>query len=187
MPAFRTLTHAPFHRAIADSLGYSNPRIVQSQLIAKSAGKGSAIVPHQDGCVSFTNPPSCLTFWYALENATLENGCLSVAKGSHLTEPLKQRLVEGAKGVPKFKALENPVWAREASPAETTGGEKELQYEPLEVKAGTLVLAHGNLMHKSAGNRSNKSRLAYTFSIVEGDLGFPNDNYMKSSVDSDIL
>lgn len=137
MPAFRNLIHSSFHRSIAESLGYCTPRVTQSQLVAKSAGVGGEIVPHQDGRVSFTNPPSGLTFWYALEDTTVENGCLSVATRSHLTEPVRERMVKGEKGVPKFEALETPLWARE------------------------------------------KSRMAYTFSIVDGDLESPDDNYMK--------
>lgn len=181
MPAFRNLTHSSFHRSIAESLGYCTPRVTQSQLVAKSAGVGGEIVPHQDGCVSFTNPPSGLTFWYALEDTMVENGCLSVATGSHLTEPLRERMVKGEKGIPKFEALETPLWAREAYPTTGTKAEqaKEYEYEPLEMKQGSLILFHGNLMHRSGRNASEKSRMAYTFSIVDGDLETPDDNYMK--------
>lgn len=38
-----------------------------------------------------------------------------------------------------------------------------------EVKAGTLVLIHGNLLHKSERNTSPKSRIIYTFHVIEGD------------------
>ena len=42
-------------------------------------------------------------------------------------------------------------------------------YDLREVKAGTLVLIHGNLLHKSEKNESKKSRLIYTFHMIEGD------------------
>ena len=38
-----------------------------------------------------------------------------------------------------------------------------------EVKAGTLVLIHGNLLHKSERNTSPKGRTIYTFHVIEGE------------------
>jgi len=38
-----------------------------------------------------------------------------------------------------------------------------------EVKAGTLVLIHGNLLHKSEKNVSQKGRIIYTFHVIEGE------------------
>jgi len=38
-----------------------------------------------------------------------------------------------------------------------------------EVKAGTLVLIHGNLLHKSEKNTSQKGRIIYTFHVIEGE------------------
>lgn len=49
----------------------------------------------------------------------------------------------------------------------------------MEVKKGTLVLFLGSLMHKSAANKSEKDRVAYTFSIVEGSSTFPIDMYVR--------
>ena len=183
IPQFHDLTHAAFHRAIAKSLGYSDPRITQSQIIAKIAGVGGEIVPHQDGCVGFTDPPSGLTFWYALEDTTLENGCLCVAQGSHLTTPLKQRLVKSDNGVPQFKDLPAPLWARDSLKSEVELEQPEYEYQALEVKKGALVLFHGNLIHRSAANESDKNRIAYTFSIVGATLDSPSDLYMKREED----
>lgn len=38
-----------------------------------------------------------------------------------------------------------------------------------EVKAGDLVLIHGNLLHKSEKNLSQKGRIIYTFHCIEGE------------------
>lgn len=179
MPSFRTLTHSSHHRLIAKSLGCGKPRVTQSQLIAKLAGVGGPIVPHQDGCISFTKPTSGLTFWYALEDATVENGCLSVAPGSHLTEPLSQRLTKGDIGLPKFEDLKEPLWAEGGGDKGSKVRPLKYEYRPLEVKRGTLVVFHGNLMHTSEANKSQKSRIAYTFSIINGEAECPDDSYMK--------
>ncbi|KAL8965907.1 MAG: hypothetical protein Q9183_003622, partial [Haloplaca sp. 2 TL-2023] len=158
MDPFKAFTQSAFHRAIVRSLGYKDPRITQSQLIAKLAGIGGEVVPHQDGCVSFTDPPSAITFWYALEDTTIENGCLCVAPGSHLTEPLRQKLVKDKKGQPTFVDLRSPVWAKEAVDKSDAAAGKDHEYKPLEVKKGTLILFDGNLLHKSGINKSEKNR-----------------------------
>ena len=173
------MTHSAFNRSIADFLGYGDARITQSQLIAKLAGIGGEIVPHQDGCVSFTDPPSATTFWYALEDTTLENGCLYIAPGSHRTTPLRQRLTQTELGLPKFINLATPIWAQGVGNSENNGGPTKYQYHALEVKKGTLVLFDGNLMHKSAPNQSDKNRIAYTFNIIEGSAICLDDSYMK--------
>ncbi len=52
-------------------------------------------------------------------------------------------------------------------------------YKNIEVKAGTLVLMHGNLMYTSEANRSMKSRIAYNFGVVEGEYDWLVDNYLQ--------
>ncbi|KAI4173151.1 MAG: hypothetical protein LQ343_003078 [Gyalolechia ehrenbergii] len=179
MRPFLTLTHSAFHRSIVRSLGYDDARITQSQLIAKLAGIGGEIVPHQDGCVSFTDPPSALTFWYALEDTTLDNGCLCVAPGSHLTEPIRQRLIKQENGRPKFENLLTPLWAKDVEGPHVALPQKEYEYRALEVKKGTLVLFHGNLMHKSGTNMSEKNRISYNFNIIEGSGDCSDNSYLK--------
>lgn len=68
---------------IARSLGFGDPRCLQSMVICKQPEIGGAVPPHQDSTFLYTNPPSAVGFWYALESATLENGCLSFLPGSH--------------------------------------------------------------------------------------------------------
>ena len=181
LPLFRQFTHSAFHRFITKLLNYTTPLITQSQLITKPAHVGSRINPHQDGCSSFTDPPSALTFWYALEDASLENGCLSVAPGSHLTEPLKERLANGTEGGrPEFIQLRKPVWAT-TFVYRSLGPHQPIEYEylPLEVKKGTLILCHGNLMHASGANRSDKDRMAYLFTIIDGSADCTADAYLR--------
>jgi phytanoyl-CoA hydroxylase len=73
--------HAP--PALARALGFADPRCLQSMVICKQPEIGGAVPPHQDSTFLYTDPPSAVGFWYALEDATLENGCLSFLPGSH--------------------------------------------------------------------------------------------------------
>lgn len=56
---------------------------------------------------------------------------------------------------------------------------KEEIYEMGEVKAGTLVLIHGNILHKSEKNTSHKSRNIYTFHVIEGEEKYDERNWLQ--------
>jgi ectoine hydroxylase-related dioxygenase (phytanoyl-CoA dioxygenase family) len=43
----------------------------------------SLVVPHQDGTFLFNDPLKIMGVWIALEDATIENGCLWFIPGSH--------------------------------------------------------------------------------------------------------
>lgn len=156
---------------IARSLGYRDPRVLQSMVILKQPEIGGAVPPHQDSCFLYTDPPSAVGFWYALEDATLENGCLSFLPGSHQWAPVEKRLVRRRAGVSDEEAGGTEM-VRNEGPRfpegdEYGGREEGGEYVAGEVKAGSLVLIHGNLLHKSERNTSAKGRIIYTFHIIE--------------------
>ncbi|KHN94326.1 phytanoyl-CoA dioxygenase family protein [Metarhizium album ARSEF 1941] len=160
---------------VAASLGYRDPRCLQSMVICKQPEIGGAVPPHQDSTFLYTDPPSATGFWYALEDATQENGCLSFLPGSQRWAPVERRLVRRGAGAGAGTDMVDNEGAR--FPA-GEGGERPppgvdahdgRQYVPGEVKAGDLVLIHGNLLHKSERNTSLKGRIIYTFHIIEAE------------------
>lgn len=160
-----SFTHSP--GAIARSLGFREPQCLQSMIICKQPEIGGAVPPHQDSTFLFTDPPSAVGFWYALEDATVENGCLSFLPGSHKTAEIKERFVRKKDGS-GTEFIDND-WARFPPGNGYTAEETEGEYKLGEVKAGTLVLIHGNLLHKSEKNVSQKGRIIYTFHVIEGE------------------
>lgn len=53
-------------------------------------------------------------------------------------------------------------------------------FVPCPVKRGSLVILDGLVVHKSESNHSSKSRLAYTFHIVESDkVKWSEENWLK--------
>jgi hypothetical protein len=159
---------------VARSLGYRDPRVLQSMVILKQPEIGGAVPPHQDSCFLYTDPPSAVGFWYALEDATLENGCLSFLPGSHRWAPVEKRLVRKRAGVSDEEAggtemapNQGPRFPPGDEYGEDKKGDSKDDYVPGEVKAGTLVLIHGNLLHKSERNTSQKGRIIYTFHVIE--------------------
>ncbi|KAK3686049.1 hypothetical protein B0T22DRAFT_239975 [Podospora appendiculata] len=163
--------------AVARALGFADPRCLQSMVICKQPEIGGAVPPHQDSTFLYTRPPSAVGFWYALEDATLENGCLSFLPGSHRWAPIEKRLVrkaganEGTEMVPNDGPRFPPgeEYGEDKRPVGRSREEEE--YVPGEVKAGSLVLIHGNLLHKSERNTSEKGRIIYTFHVIEGGEG----------------
>ncbi|KIV98585.1 uncharacterized protein PV09_09619 [Verruconis gallopava] len=178
-PSFKEISLNSRNYAIARSLGFKDPRCLQSMVICKQPEIGGAVPPHQDSTFLYTNPPSAVGFWYALEDATASNGCLSFVAGSHKRAPVLKRFVRSENGQattfvdntgPQFPSATRFMDEEENSPGEYTVGE---------VKAGTLVLIHGNLLHKSEKNLSGKSRFIYTFHIIEGENEYDGRNWLQ--------
>lgn len=181
-PAFHRATFTNLHRDIGRKVGFRDPQVLQSMVICKQPEIGGRVPPHQDSTFLYTNPPSAVGFWIALEDATLDNGCLSFAKGSHKRAPITDRFVrkEGGAGttfVPSTGAR-FPAALQPDEQAHATDAAEEV-YEPGEVKAGTLVLIHGNLLHKSERNLSSKSRFIYTFHVIEGEVEYDERNWLQ--------
>ncbi|KAM3075116.1 hypothetical protein ACMFMG_007426 [Clarireedia jacksonii] len=179
--------HSP--STIARSLGFQSPQILQSMIICKNPEIGGAVPPHQDSTFLYTDPPSAVGFWYALEDATRENGCLSFWKGSHKWSGVERRFVRRKEGEgTEFVGNEGRWFPKGVEGGEKgrdeVGKEGEGNYELGEVKAGDLVLIHGNLLHKSERNTSSKGRIIYTFHVIEGAEGWVYDerNWLQPPV-----
>lgn len=82
-PVFNKITFSNRVKEICWDLGYRKPAIPQSMYIFKNPGVGSEVKSHQDGTYLFTEPNSVIGFWIALEDATIQNGCLQFIRGSH--------------------------------------------------------------------------------------------------------
>ncbi|XP_005321112.2 phytanoyl-CoA dioxygenase domain-containing protein 1 isoform X1 [Ictidomys tridecemlineatus] len=155
-PVFRSVTHSPKVQALARSLGLQMPVVVQSMYIFKQPHFGGEASPHQDASFLYTEPLGrVLGMWMALEDATLENGCLWFIPGSH-TSGVSRRMIRAPAGswpATSFIGAE-PDWDSSL-------------FVPTPVQKGALVLIHGEVVHKSEQNLSDHSRQAYTFHLME--------------------
>lgn len=176
-PSFQGATFTPLHRQIAKSLGFKDPRVLQSMIICKQPEIGGRVPPHQDSTFLYTNPPSAVGFWIALEDATAENGCLSFAKGSHRRTPVTSRFIRKEEGGTGFEEVSEAQYPATLEVEDGLDGDE--CFELGEVEAGTLVLIHGNLLHKSEKNLSAKSRFIYTFHVIEGECEYDTMNWLQ--------
>ncbi|NRD75583.1 phytanoyl-CoA dioxygenase family protein [Shewanella sp. VB17] len=166
-PVFEAFSHQSIFGNIAAKLGIQQAQVRQSMYIFKQPHIGGEVNWHQDASFFFTQPQSVMTFWLAIEDATLNNGCLWVEPAGHLG-PLRERFnLEGT--TTKMESLHNMPW-----PSLDKG-------QPVEVKAGSLVVFHGSLPHYSAPNRSAYSRQAYTLHVTDGRCHYSSKNWLQAN------
>ena len=178
---FKAMTLTRRNAAIARSLGFKEPQCLQSMVICKQPEIGGAVPPHQDSTFLFTESPSAVGWWYALEDCTISNGCLSFAAGTHKTAPITKRFVRTPEGGTDFIDNGGSQFPSELI-REKNGANEEnepVEYTLGEVKAGSLVLIHGNVLHKSEANLSSKSRFIYTFHVIEGTKTYDGKNWLQ--------
>jgi len=164
-PAFRDFSRTPALKSLASSLGFGFPLLVQSMYIFKQPRIGGEVTCHQDAAFLYTDPLTVTGLWFALEDATQENGCLWALAGGHKLG-LKSRFLRAEGGGTRFETYDESPWPDEG-------------LSPLEVKKGALVLLHGLLPHLSRANRSPRSRHAYTLHVIEADARYPAENWLR--------
>ncbi|WP_395669864.1 phytanoyl-CoA dioxygenase family protein [Rhodoferax sp.] len=164
-PVFDDFSHGVALDTVARGVGLAEPRIWQSMYIFKQPGIGGEVGWHQDATFFDTTPTSVTTFWFALEDATLHNGCLWVQPGDHRT-PLRERFVRHGDSI-TMEPLDATPWPDTTSAV------------ALEVQAGTLVVFHGLLPHYSAPNRSASSRHAYTLHATDARCTYASSNWIQ--------
>jgi phytanoyl-CoA hydroxylase len=168
---FERFSYRPELAEVAADLGLDDPLALQSMYIFKQPLIGGEVGCHQDATFLFTDPVTVTGFWFAIEDATLANGCLWAAPGGH-TGPLRQLFHRNATGDgTAFRQLDDTPL-----PLPPPHGDALV---PLEVPAGTLVVLHGLLPHWSDVNRSPTSRHAYSLHCVDGTAHYPADNWLQ--------
>jgi phytanoyl-CoA hydroxylase len=158
---FKAFSRSEKMKRFLEQLGLLKPTPVQSMIIFKNARCGGEVVPHQDDTFLRTGPEkSTVGVWVALEKCTVENGCLRALPRSHLNGTRKRMFVN-------HEEVERKVQFSDEGEGEEIEYKIE-EFVPLTVDAGTLVFLHGENVHWSLANTSEKNRLAYSVHYVEG-------------------
>jgi len=166
-PVFKEFSSGQKLHDVSIALGHSKPQLRQSMYIFKQPKIGGKVDWHQDASFFYTTPQSVLTYWFAIDDATIENGCLWVQPGGQ-SSPLREQFCRNDRDI-----------AMEPKSADAWPDLKDSI--PLEVKAGTLVVFHGNLPHFSAENRSDKPRHAFTLHVTDAATEYANENWIQRS------
>lgn len=125
---------------LTDIIG-PNVKCMQSMLFIKATGKpGQAW--HQDEDFIPTRDRSLVGGWIAMDDATIENGCLWLIPGSHKHGVLW----------PMERQDDNRFDCSDESTGFPYGDADAI---PVEVKAGSIVFFNGYLLHRSFPNRAD--------------------------------
>lgn len=154
--AFHIHQHHPYYMKIASHpkvmeymgriLGYPL-RLYSSSLFAKPAKVGSSVPPHQDMAYWPFRPYELVSCWIALDDSTVENGCVRFLAGSHKLGLLRH----SPSGVPgNSLGLDD----------EKVNGCHEVA---VEVQRGSCVLHHCLTAHRSEPNGSSLPRRGLIF------------------------
>jgi phytanoyl-CoA hydroxylase len=164
-PVFDSFSRQPGLEEIARDAGLAAPLLLQSMVIFKPPRIGGEVVWHQDATFLLTEPAGVLGLWFALEDATRDNGCLWGLPGGH-KRGLKALFRRAPSGGVETVTLDAAPWP-------------DAEFAPLEAAKGTLILLDGMLPHGSAVNRSNVSRCAYTLHLIDGNCRYLPENWLQ--------
>jgi phytanoyl-CoA hydroxylase len=164
-PLFNRFSRSDKVRDLAKAIGLENALLVQSMYIFKQPNIGGEVTCHQDSTFIYTEPIDIAGLWFALEDATIENGCLWAIPGGH-RRGLKSRWLRTHEGRMEFEVYDTTPWP-------------ESELVPLEVSKGSLILLHGLLPHRSFENRSPRSRHAYTLHLIGAEAKYPSENWLQ--------
>ena len=124
-----------------------------------------SVVQHQDSTFLYTEPLSAVGLWFALEDCTATNGCLEFIPGSHR---------DGVHNGRRFVRNATNDGVEFTAPVRTY---PEEEFVSAPVAAGTLVLIHGSVVHRSSKNTSPASRIIYTFHLIDGAAEYDSRNW----------
>lgn len=169
-PVFDRFSRHPDLAGVARAIGLDDPVLLQSMYIFKQPYIGGEVGCHQDAAFLYTDPITVTGFWFALQDATLENGCLWAEPGGH-RGPLRSLFKRhgGDDAGTYFETL-----STEPLP-DPHGG----TLVPIEAPAGTLVVLNGLLPHWSDTNRSPQSRHAYSVHCIAAGADYPSFNWLQ--------
>ncbi len=143
-------------------------RIYGSHLFAKPARVGTVVPPHQDMPYWPFDPPEMISAWIALDDSTIENGCVRFIAGSH-----------------KFGVLAH-------EPSGVVGNSlallpdprvQALPERPVEVRRGSVVLHHCLTAHRSEPNRSAHSRRGLIYIYMSPNVRLTDPSRLKGPQD----
>jgi ectoine hydroxylase-related dioxygenase (phytanoyl-CoA dioxygenase family) len=161
-----------FHKKIVDVLVKvvsPNIKCMQSMLFVKGPGKAGQAW-HQDEFYIPTRDKSLVGAWIAIDDATVDNGCLWIVPGR-----------------PGYIMKRVPNESKEYADVDTIDvTEYEGQAMPLEVKSGSVVFFHGYTLHSSLRNNTKdcfRTALVNHYMSAESMLTWDQDGKLPPTED----
>lgn len=152
------LYHPVICGIIAQLMNADTVRVWHDQVQYKPPKTGGPQIWHQDHPLwPIIQPADLISAWVALDDATVENGCMSMVPHSHRWGPHK----EGIIGTDQDRFL--PLPDRSLLPEGA-----QIEVVPCEVKKGEVMFHHCLTWHGSPANGSDRGRPAIAVHYMPG-------------------
>ena len=158
----------------------SNIALFSSHFICKPRGNGKRVPWHEDASYwkQMISPIEVVTLWLAIDDSTVENGCMFVIPESQ------------HHGFSEYDEVDK---ADNLFPIEIKRGRfDESKAVPIELRANEASLHHSGLIHGSPANKSETRRTGYTMRYMstsvkalggKSELGHPHINFLARGKD----
>jgi hypothetical protein len=168
-PGFHDILWNPAFLVPAAQLLGGAVRFWHDQLFCKPAGHGGVVAWHQDYSYwTRTTPMAHLTCWIALDDSTVDNGCLYYVPGSHRWNLLP---VTGLTGnMDEIRSV--------------LTDEQKAQFRPVafEAKRGYCSFHHPLMVHGSYANRTSRQRRATLINAFRDGVASDSDSVVLDGV-----
>lgn len=146
---------------ITTACDIQNAMLFNEQFVVKGASEGASFAWHQDGAyVGFDHTPY-LTIWIALDDATIDNGCVFILP----------------RNIDQKPDLDPHEWQDDSN--ELNGYFGQDPGIPVECAAGTIVAFSSLTLHRSGENITPSQRRAYVTQYSSGPLNDPETGLPK--------
>lgn len=160
----------PLITGILTQLVSPNVKCMQSMLFVKGPGKAGQSW-HQDEFYIPTRDKSLVGAWIALDDATIDNGCLWIIPGSHRPGYIHSRVVSSSS---------------EYADVDTVDVTRFNNRLPVEVKSGSVVFFNGYTLHSSLRNKTTdcfRMALVNHYMSAESMLPWDQDGKLPATED----
>ncbi len=168
-PVFDRFSRTADLASLVAELGVADPLLLQSMVIFKPPRIGGEVVCHCDHSFLWTDPQTVIGLWFALDDATVANGCMWAIPGGHVGGARTRFRLDGSGGTTTDILDPTPY--------------NHGDLVPMEAEAGTLIAFHGCLPHWSGANTSHRPRLAYTLHVIDRMAHYRADNWLQRGAD----
>ena len=143
-------------------------RLWHDHIISKPPQDNGHFRFHQDFYGWPLSAPRILSCWIALDDATVENGCMHVVPGSHRD----QRFSPEAKKKEEEASAKDPAFKTERSKME---GQPASFGVPVELSTGECMFHHCLNFHATPQNTTNRQRRAFVIIYYAQGVCFNNE------------
>jgi phytanoyl-CoA hydroxylase len=149
-----------------------NVKCMQSMLFVKAPGKAGQSW-HQDEFYIPTRDRSLVGVWIAIDDATVENGCLWIIPGSHRAGYIMPRVPSSSEEYADVDTVDVSSFAAK-------------DVIPVEVKSGSVVFFNGYTLHSSLRNKTAddfRTALVNHYMSAESMLPWDQDGKLPPTED----